>query len=88
MTLFQYLNTHFLPNKRASLSLAASKLVGHDQIDKQNALKAVYVLVEYKATVHDFTDEIVEFWPLPRLVIGRYHFENAEQLNEWLDTLS
>ncbi|SMG62130.1 hypothetical protein BMETH_01_9 [methanotrophic bacterial endosymbiont of Bathymodiolus sp.] len=44
--------------------------------------------MEYKTKVHDFTDEIVEFWALPKQIMERYQFDNVEQLNEWLDTLS
>ncbi len=72
-------------------SLAASKLQDYDLNGKQDALDAVDavdILVKYKTLVHEFTDEIIEFWPLPQKVMRRYHFDDAEQLNEWLDGLS
>jgi hypothetical protein len=69
-------------------SLAACKLQGYDLNAKQDALDAVDILVKYKTGVHEFTDEIVEFWPLPKKVMQRYSFDDAEQLNEWLDGLS
>ena len=73
-------------NKKASLS--SSHLVDYDETGKQDALDAVDILIRYKSTVHDFTDEIIEFWPLPRRIMDRYHFDDAEQLNEWLDGIS
>jgi len=73
-------------NKKASLS--SSHLVNYDETGKQDALDAVDILIRYKSTVHDFTDEIIEFWPLPRRIMDRYHFDDAEQLNEWLDGIS
>ena len=73
-------------NKKASLS--SSHLGDYDEVGKQDALDAVDILIRYKSTVHDFTDEIVEFWPLPRRIMDRYHFDDAEQLNEWLDGIS
>jgi hypothetical protein len=88
MMFLQNLSALFLPNKRSGLSLAVSTLASHDQTDKLDTLKAVNVLVEYKTKVHDFTDEIVEFWALPKQIMERYQFDNVEQLNEWLDTLS
>jgi len=69
-------------------SLSASHLINHDEAAKQDALAAVDILIRYKSTVHEFTDEIIEFWALPRRVMERYHFEDAEQLNEWLDGIS
>jgi hypothetical protein len=69
-------------------SLSSSYLTDHDEMGKQNALDAVDILIRYKTTVHDFTDEIVGFWPLPRRVMDRYHFDDSEELNEWLDSLS
>ena len=65
--------------------LATALLSGHDEESKNEALDAVDILIKYKATVHEFTDEIVEFWPLPRRIMERYHFGDVEQLNEWLD---
>ncbi|WP_428355831.1 hypothetical protein [Methyloprofundus sp.] len=69
-------------------SLADAELLGHDLSSKHDALEAIDVLVKYKTTVHDFTDEIIAAWPLPRRIMDRYQFEDAEQLNDWLDTLS
>jgi len=54
---------------------------------KSDALVAVDALLEFKFTVHKFTDEIIESWPLAQHIMGRYHFDDAEQLNEWLDNL-
>lgn len=69
-------------------TLAASHLLGHDEADKQQALEAIKILIKYKSTVHDFTDEIVEYWSLPKRVMLRYHIDGVEQLNEWLDDFS
>ena len=65
-----------------------SELRGHDKNTKEGALYAVKILQVYKKDVHCFTDEIVESWYLPRQVMDRYHFDDVEQLNEWLDDLS
>ena len=73
-------------NKKVSLS--SSHLVDYDETGKLDALAAVDILIRYKSTVHDFTDEIIEFWSLPRRIMERYHFDDAEQLNEWLDGFS
>ena len=73
-------------NKKACLS--TSSLIEHDAAGKQSALDAVDILIRYKTTVHEFTDDIIEFWPLPRRIMDRYHFDDAEQLNEWLEGLS
>ncbi len=80
--------TSFFSRIKETVGLAKSQLQGHDDASKQDALDAVDILVQYKATVHEFTDEIVEFWPLPRRVMERYHFDDADQLNEWLDNIS
>lgn len=86
-SLSQIFDSHFSQtNKNASLS--ASHLIDHDDASKQNALDAVDILIRYKSTVHDFTDEIIEFWPLPRKIMDRYRFDDVEQLNEWLDGFS
>lgn len=68
--------------------LSSSLLTDYDAMSKQNALVAVDILIQYKSTVHEFTEEIIEFWSLPRRVMARYHFDDAEQLNEWLDGIS
>ena len=86
-SLLQFHNTLFSQMK-TNVTLATSQLRDHDEAGKQNALDAVDILIKYKSTVHDFTDEIIEFWPLPKRVMERYHFDDAEQLNEWLDDLS
>ncbi len=78
-------NSLFSQARKSSLS--ASNLTDYDKASKQDALAAVDILIKYKATVHEFTDEIIEFWPLPRRIMDRYHFDDAEQLNEWLDSL-
>lgn len=70
------------------VDLAANQLRDHDESGKYDALAAVDILLKYKATVHEFTDEIIEFWPLPQRVMERYHFDDAEQLNDWLDDLN
>ncbi|BCG64620.1 MAG: hypothetical protein methR_P2407 [Methyloprofundus sp.] len=80
--------TSFFSHLKETVGLAKSQLQGHDDASKQHALDAVDILVQYKATVHEFTDEIVAFWPLPRRVMERYHFDDADQLNEWLDNIS
>ena len=69
-------------------TLATSQLIGHDEISKQFVYQAVEVLLKYKLTVHEFTDEIIDFWTLPRRVMARYQFDDADQLNEWLDNLT
>ncbi|MDC9729776.1 MAG: hypothetical protein PSN04_10705 [Methyloprofundus sp.] len=74
------------PEKAASLT--TSELQGYDLNSKKDALEAVDILVKYKTGVHDFTDEIIDFWPLPKKVMQRYSFDDAEQLNEWLDNFS
>ncbi|MCK5870436.1 hypothetical protein BMR07_04285 [Methylococcaceae bacterium CS1] len=86
--LFPELRSLFLQKKQGSTSLASDLLQGHDSTSKHDALEAIDILVRYKTTVHDFTDEIIEFWPLPRLIMQRYQFDDAEQLNEWLDTFA
>ncbi len=82
--------TSFFSRIKETVGLAKSQLQlqGHDDASKQDALDAVDILVQYKATVHEFTDEIVAFWPLPRRVMERYHFDDTDQLNEWLDNIS
>jgi len=86
-SLLQFSNSLFAKTKKET-SLSASHLIDHDDAGKQDALDAIDILVQYKATVQDFTDEIIEFWPLPRRIMDRYHFDDAEQLNEWLDGLA
>ena len=86
-SLFQYPSS-FFPHLKEEVSLAQSHLQGHDNAGKQEALDAVDILLTYKATVHEFTDEIVDFWALPRRIMERYHFDDANQLNDWLDDLS
>ena len=89
MTLsLQQFSSHFFSNKEETGSLATAQLMGHDSTNKLDALEAVDVLVKYKETVHEFTDEIIDFWPLARRIMDRYQFDDAEQLNEWLDNLS
>jgi len=84
----QQLGSHIFSKNTANSSLASAELLGHDLTSKHDALEAVNILVKYKTTVHDFTDEIIAFWPLPRRIMERYQFDDAEQLNEWLDTLA
>lgn len=86
-SLLQHCNSLFSQSKQTT-SLGASQLQTHDEAGKQDALDAVNILIKYKSTVHEFTDEIINFWPLPQKVMDRYHFDDAEQLNEWLDNLS
>ncbi|OQK17381.1 hypothetical protein AU255_05740 [Methyloprofundus sedimenti] len=89
MTLsLQQFSSQLFSTKRKNSSLANAQLHGHDMANKHDALEAVDILVKYKTTVHEFTDEIIEFWPLPRRIMERYQFDDAEQLNEWLDKLS
>ena len=89
MTLsLQKFSSHFFSSKRKTGSLATAQLLGHDLTSKHDAIEAVDILVKYKTTVHDFTDEIIEFWSLPRRIMERYQFDDVEQLNEWLETLS
>jgi len=75
----------FFSQIKHSGNLASAVLSGHDEESKQEALEAIDILVKYKTTVHEFTDGIVDFWPLPRRVMDRYQFSDVEQLNEWLD---
>jgi len=74
--------------KKAANSLVLSDLQNHDELGKQHAVDAVNILIKYKKTVHEFTEDIIDFWPLPKRVMTRYQLDNAEQLNEWLDDLS
>ena len=73
---------------KTRFTLSRSALQGHDDKGKQDALYAVDILIKYKKDVQNFTDEIVEAWALPRKVMDRYSFDDVEQLNEWLDSLS
>ena len=82
----QYSTLFSLMKKNSTLDKAA--LRGYDEKSKQDALNAVAILQKYKTNVHDFTDAIVDFWPLPRKVMERYHFDDVEQLNEWLDDMA
>ncbi len=86
MTFFQQLINSFF--SRNNETLATADLLGYDESNKQYAQDALEVLITYKSKVHDFTDEIVAFWPLPRKVMARYHIDDVDQLNEWLDDLS
>ena len=79
------LKSPFSPKK--NLNLASKQLAGHDDMGKHDALLAVDALQQYKTNVHEFTEDIIEFWPLAQRVMERYHFDNAEELNEWLDNL-
>lgn len=81
-------SSHFFSNKHELNPHSNSQLQGHDLTSKLDALEAVDILVTYKTTVHDFTDEIIEFWPLPKRIMDRYQFDDADQLNEWLESLS
>ncbi len=67
--------------------LADTDLSGYDATTKQLAQEAIEVLKCYKDHIHDFTDEIIEFWALPQKIMDRYQLDDAEQLNEWLDNL-
>ena len=87
ISVFQ-LHQTFFSHRRETETLATSHLLGHDEASKQHALEAVKILIKYKASVHDFTDEIIEHWTLPKRVMLRYHFDEVEQLNEWLDNIS
>lgn len=73
---------------RKTDNLASNQLRDHDEAGKDDALAAVDILIKYKSTVHEFTDEIIEFWPLPRRVMDRYHFDDVDQLNDWLDRMA
>lgn len=79
---------YFSLNKQDVKPLAQAQLLGHDSSNKLDALEAIDILLRYKTTVHDFTDEIIEFWSLPRRIMERYQFDDAEQLNEWLESFS
>lgn len=89
MTLsLQQFSSYFFSDKQETGHLATAQLQAHDLTSKHDALEAVDILVQYKTTVHDFTDEIIEFWSLPRRIMERYQFDDVDQLNEWLETLS
>lgn len=79
-TLWSWINTRFTLNR--------SMLQGHNEEAKQDAVDAVEILQKYKTNVHEFTEEIVNFWSLPRKIMDRYSFDDVEQLNEWLDDMS
>ena len=85
-SLLHFYRTFFTQKK--SILAADSQLIGYDSSNKQEALDAVDVLVDYKTSVHEFTDEIVAFWSLPKKVMERYSLDDAEQLNDWLDGFS
>lgn len=68
-------------------SLASASLKNHDDLGKHQALQAVDLLIDYKTNVHDFTDEIVSFWPLPQKIMDRYHIHSADELNDWLENM-
>lgn len=86
ISLLNFYRSFVSPEKAESLS--KFDLQGYDLNAKQDALDAVDILIKYKTRVHEFTDEIIEFWSLPKKVMQRYSFDDAEQLNEWLDGLS
>ncbi len=86
MAFYQPLFDSFFSHKREPL--ATTDLLAHDEMGKQDAQNAVEILIKYKSKVHDFTDEIVAFWPLPQKVMARYHINDVDQLNEWPDNLS
>lgn len=79
------LSLQIFPQIKHSGNLGSALLSGHDEESKQEALAAIDILVRYKTIVHEFTDEIVSFWPLPRRIMDRYQFSDVEQLNDWLD---
>jgi hypothetical protein len=74
----------FFSPETTHASLVATLLSGHDQASKKSAQHAVDILKKCKSTVHEFTDEIIDYWSLPRSVIERYHFDGVTELNEWL----
>ncbi len=86
-SLSQIYNSLFIHTNK-KISLSSSRLVNYDEASKLDAIAAVDILIRYKSTVHEFTDEIIAFWALPRKVMERYRFDDAEQLNEWLDGIS
>lgn len=77
--------THPFFSQKKTPSLAESTLRAHDNAGKQEALDAIDILVKYKSNVHEFTDEIINHWSMPRRIMERYEIDDAEQLNEWLD---
>jgi len=84
MTLLQKIFT----NLSSFMTVGSFQLQGHDELSQQDALDAIDILLLYKNTVHEFTDGIIEYWSLPQRIMERYQFDDAEQLNEWLDNLS
>jgi len=66
-------------------AMATNSLSGHNEASKQGARLAVDLLKQYKSKCNEFTDAIVDFWPLPREVMERYQINDVEELNEWLD---
>lgn len=87
MTPFTQLQSLFFSKNKKHTSLNASTLRGHDEYGKQEALDAIDILLEYKSTVHEFTDEIIAHWSTPQKIMDRYEIDDVEQLNEWLDSL-
>ena len=73
---------------KKNISLDKSALSDYSEEGKEDALCAVAILQNYKSNVHDFTDDIVNFWSLPERVMARYHFNDVDELNEWLDNMS
>ncbi|MCK5829709.1 MAG: hypothetical protein KAH20_05355 [Methylococcales bacterium] len=87
MVLSRQAKQSFFSWVKKHLLLDRAELRGHDDVSKQDALNAVTILKKYKTNVHDFTDGIVDFWPLPKRVMERYHIDDVDQLNEWLDDI-
>ena len=82
-SILHFTNPLFFPKK--PIGLASSSLRRHDKEGKQEALDAIDILVKYKSNVHEFTDEIINHWSMPRRIMERYEIDDVEQLNEWLD---
>lgn len=72
---------------KGNISPDTAELRDHSEEGKTDALCAVAILQEYKTNVHDFTDAIIDFWELPKKVMERYHFDDVDELNEWLDEM-
>jgi len=76
---------HVSSGVSSQYSMNKNSLQGYSTCDQQDVLAAIDVLIQYKKTVHDFTDAIIDFWSLPQKIMQRYRFSDAEELNEWLD---
>ncbi len=87
MSLINVVEDFFNPGVKQAQMLADSSLNGYDSLIKKDAVQAVDILIKYKKDVHEFTEDIVEHWELPRKIMERYCFNDVDELNDWLDNM-